>query len=359
MDDLRYWVGFNRVAGIGPARLRALLDHFGDIGRAWEATPAEWREIGLDRRSIQNLLTARQELDLDRETQRVEDAELLALTWNDPRYPRLLLQIENPPPLLYVRGNLEEADDWALAVIGTRRASAYGREVTRRLAGELATAGLTIVSGLALGIDGEAHTAALDAGGRTLAVLGSGADIIYPPEHRRLAERIADNGALISEYPLGTPPEAHNFPARNRIISGISRAVLVTEAGAGSGALITARFAGEQGREVFAVPGSILTRRHAGANALISNGATPALASEDILRALQLEMLPQKRQVRQNLATEPGELDLLRFLSDEPRHIDEIGRAAGQPISQISSLLTLMELKGLVRQVGGMHYVKN
>lgn len=353
----RYWLGFNRVPGVGPARMRALLDHFGNVKDAWEAPASELQEVGLDRRTIANLMAAREHMNLDREMERVEENGALIITWEDPRYPRLLQKIENPPPVLYVKGSLQDSDEWALAVVGTRRASSYGREATRRLVMPLARAGLTIVSGLALGIDGEAHEAALDAGGRTIGVLGCGVDIIYPPEHRRLAERIIESGALISEYPLGTPPDARNFPPRNRLISGLSRGVLVVEASAGSGALITARIAAEQGRDVFAVPGSILTKRHLGTNMLISDGATPVLSAEDILKELQLEMLPQKRAARQTIETTETEDKVLACLSDEPRHIDEIGRAVGLPIAQVSGTLTLLELKGMVRHLGGMHYV--
>ena len=185
-SDLRYWVGFNLVPGIGPARLRALLDHFHDLGRAWEAPAGELREVGLDRRSIGSLLDARRSIDLERELRRIDDSEVTLLTWEDPRYPRLLQKIENPPPLLYMKGSLDDSDEWALAVVGTRRASAYGREAARRLVTPLAQAGVTIVSGMALGVDGEAHEAALDAGGRTLAVMGCGVDVIYPPEHLSL-----------------------------------------------------------------------------------------------------------------------------------------------------------------------------
>ena len=227
MGDLRYWLGFNMVPGVGPARLRALLDHFHDLALAWEAPATELREAGLDQRSIANLREARAALDLDRELERIAGLGITILTWEDPRYPRLLQRIDGPPPVLYVRGEITAADEWALAVVGTRRASSYGRESTRRLVGPLARLGVTIVSGLALGIDGEAHKAALEAGGRTLAVLASGLDIIYPAEHRRLAERIAANGALVSEHPLGTSPDRKNFPPRNRIISGLSRGVLV------------------------------------------------------------------------------------------------------------------------------------
>ena len=358
MAHLRYWLGFNMVPGIGPARLRALLDHFGgDLQSAWEAPASELREAGLDRRSIQSFLSVRGTLDLDRELRLVDEAGISILTWDNPAYPRLLRKIDSSPPVLYMRGRLDEADEWALAVVGTRQASSYGRESTRRLVTPLVQLGVTVVSGLALGIDGEAHLAALEAGGRTLAVLASGVDVIYPPEHRRLAERIQQNGALLSEYPLGTPPDRKNFPPRNRIISGLSRGVLVVEAAAKSGALITARFAAEQGRDVFAVPGSILTKRHLGTNTLISDGATPVLTPEDVVRELQLGMLPQKQEARQVIEATENESQLLAWLSDEPLHIDEIGHLAGLPISEVSSMLTVLELKGLARQAGKMMYV--
>ncbi len=226
-DALRYYIGFNLVQGIGPIRLRRLIEVFGDVERAWHAPADALRRAGLDQRSMQNLLETRARVDLDRELRRVEEAGVRAITWEDPDYPRLLLEIPDPPPLLYVRGTLEPEDAWAVAVVGTRRASAYGKEVTRRLVTALARSGITIVSGLARGVDGAAHRAALEAGGRTIAVLGCGVDRIYPPEHRHLAQEIVRQGALISEYPLGTPPEARNFPPRNRIISGLSLGCLL------------------------------------------------------------------------------------------------------------------------------------
>lgn len=358
MAHLRYWLGFNMVPGIGPARLRALLDHFrGDLEAAWKAPARELREAGLDRRSIESLCSLRSDLPVDREIDRVQELGISVLTWEDERYPRLLMKIDSAPPVLYLRGRLVEADDWALAVVGTRRASSYGREAARRLVAPLSRLGVTIVSGLALGIDGEAHQAALDAGGRTIAVLASGIDVIYPPEHRRLAERVQRQGALLSEYPLGTPPERKNFPPRNRIISGLSRGVLVVEASGKSGALITARFAAEQGRDVFAVPGSILTKRHLGTNTLISQGATPVLAPEDIVEELQLKMLPQKQQVQRAVETSAAERALLDCLTDEPVHIDDIRQLVGLSIAEISSALAILELKGLVRQTGPMQYV--
>jgi len=244
-----------------------------------------------------------------------------------------------------------------VAVVGTRRASAYGREVTRRLVSDLARSGITIVSGLARGIDGVAHRTALEAGGRTIAVLGCGVDLVYPPEHLDLARRIVEHGALVSEYPLGTPPEAGNFPPRNRIISGLSLGVLITEAGRGSGAIITADYAAEQGRDIFAVPGSILSATSGGTNRLIQDGAKVVLETADILRELNLTMVAEQSQARQLLPTTEIEALILACLSAEPTHVDEVGQASGLPIAQVTSTLALMELKGLVRQAGGMKYV--
>ena len=357
MSDLRYWVGFNIVRGIGPTRLRALLDYFGDIERAWHAPVEELHSTGLDRRSLENLLAARAALDLDRMLERIATAGAQVLTWESPGYPRLLREISDPPPVLYVKGALVEEDAWAIAIVGTRRASAYGREVTRQLSAALARSGITIVSGLARGIDAEAHWAALKAGGRTIAVLGCGIDQVYPPEHRQLAEEITAHGALVSDYPLGTQPEGVNFPPRNRIISGLSLGVLVTEAGVRSGALITADYAAEQGRDVFAVPGSILARSSAGTNALVRDGAKVVLGPEDILEELNLTMVAEQTEARQVLPSDATEAALLARLSAEPAHVDELQQQVGLPIAQVTSTLALMELKGMVRQVGGMKYV--
>ncbi len=357
MTDLRYWVGFNKVRGIGPLRLRALLDTYGSVERAWHASAGQLRSAGLDGRSIGNLLKARSELDLDRELKRIEAVGARVLTWDSPQYPRLLLETNAPPPVLYVKGELKEDDAWAVAVVGTRRASTYGREVTRRLAGSLARNGITIVSGMARGIDGMAHLAALESGGRTIAVFGCGIDHIYPAEHRQLAGEIATQGALVSDYPLGTRPEARNFPPRNRIISGLSLGVLVTNAGKSSGALITADFAAEQGRDVFAVPGSILTQGSIGPNRLIQDGAKLVTTAEDVLEELNLTMVAEQTKARQVLPEDETEAALLQHLSPEPTHVDELQRQSSLPISQVTSTLAMMELKGMVRQVGGMNYV--
>jgi DNA processing protein len=298
VSDVKYWVGFNIVPGIGPARFQALLDHFGDLETAWNAPAYELNRTGLDRRSVDSLLETRKKVSLDDEMEKIERAGVQVLTWQSDAYPPQLCHIHSPPPVLYVKGDLRPEDEWAVAVVGTRRATVYGKEATRTLAGNLARNGVTIVSGLARGIDAQAHRTALEAGGRTIAVFGSGIDIIYPSEHRKLAQAIVENGALISEYALGTPPEGSNFPPRNRIISGLSLGVVIVEAGVRSGALITADYAGEQGRDVFAVPGNIFHRGSKGTNRLIQQGAKLVLTVEDVLEELNLTMISQQAEVR-------------------------------------------------------------
>lgn len=356
--DLKYWLGFNFVKGIGPAKIQALLDFFGTIGAAWQANEFQLRQIGIDGRTIESFLKMRDELDLDGELARLQEKGIWLLVWDSPLYPRYLREAHNAPPLLFGQGELIEADRWAVAVVGTRRLTAYGRQVTHELVGGLVRSNVTIVSGLAKGIDSIAHEVAVDMGGRTIAVLGSGLDNIYPAQNRALADRIlAGHGAIISEYALGVKPDAKNFPPRNRIISGLSLGVLVVEAGARSGALITANFALEQNREVFAVPGNINSPASKGTNRLIQQGAKPVLDVEDILEELNLTMVLDQVAVQQAVPDSAEEALLLNHLSRQPIHIDILSRECGLPTAMVSSTLTLMELKGMVQQVGGMNYV--
>lgn len=358
MVDSRYWLAFNRTSGIGAAKLRALLDHFGDLQDAWQASEADWKAAGLDRRAIDNLKAARESLDLDAELARLEKAGGRLLTWADADYPPLLKSIPDAPPVLYVKGALTPADfQWAVAIVGTRRATVYGRQAAEHLAGDLARNGVTIVSGMARGIDAAAHEAALKAGGRTLGVLACGIEQVYPAEHTRLAGQVAAHGALLTETPVGSPPDAGNFPARNRIISGLALGVIVVEAGERSGALITADRALEQGRDVFAVPGSIFSRSSLGTNRLIQEGATLVRSAEDVLEALNLQLIARHAEAQAAITDDPIEATVLKTISREPTHIDDIVRRVDMPVPQVSSLLAMMELKGLVRQVGGMNYV--
>ena len=355
--DKRYWVGFNLVKGIGAVRLQALRDHFGDLALAWQAPVDALQSAGLSPKLAGRVAQVRAGVDLDRIIAQVKAQGIEILTWDDELYPLRLKEIDQPPPVLYVRGTLTTEDSWAVAVVGTRRVSAYGRQVTEDLALFLASNGVTVVSGLARGVDAIAHQAALKAGGRTIAVLGCGVDRIYPPEHTQLAEKIMANGALVSDYALGTPPDASNFPPRNRIISGLSMATVVVEAGETSGALITAQFAVDQGREVFAVPGNILALQSKGTNRLIAQGARPMLSVHDLLDVLNLTRVTEQRFVSKVLPADETEAKLMSVLTHEPLHMDEIRTQTGLPIERVSATLVMMELKGLVRQVGGLNYV--
>ncbi len=358
MTDARYWVGFNLIPQIGPVKARRLLDHFGDLAAAWRASALELAAAGLDRRALENVLAARPQIDLDAEMDKIARAGVRVLVWDDPAFPRLLIDIPNPPFALYVKGEIIAEDEWSVAVVGTRRASAYGREVTRQIVTDLVRNRITIVSGLARGIDAEAHRAALDAQGRTLAVLGCGVDVVYPPEHAKLAQQIAEHGALVSEYPLGTLPEAGNFPPRNRIISGLSLGSLIVEGDESTGARITIEDALEQGRETFAVPGNLYRREARGPNKMIQRGeAKLVTCAMDILEELNLTMVEEHQQVRAAIPENEIESTLLKHLSADPVHIDELGRETGLPIASVSSTLALMELKGMVKQIGGMNYV--
>lgn len=358
MSDFKYFIGLNRVSGIGPAKFQRLLDFFGDLESAWKANPFELAQAGLDKKALENLLVTRQTVNLDAEVARAQRACDLILTWDDPLYPRRLKEISQPPPVLYIKGTLTPQDDWALAVVGTRSASAYGKETTRVLVSDLARNKMTVVSGLARGIDAAAHVSALDAGGRTIAVLGCGIDIVYPPEHAKLAGMIAENGALISDYPVGMKPDSANFPARNRIISGLSLGVLIVEGDQVSGAMITCDFALEQDREVFAVPGNIFRKESRGPNKLIRESRAKLVTGvQDILEELNLTMIAEKQAARAIVPSNETEAVLLQYLSADPTHVDEIRQQSGLPISQVTSTLALMELKGMVLQMGGMNYV--
>jgi DNA processing protein len=304
MGDRTFWIGFNKVRGIGYVRTMKLLNFFGDLDLAWNAN-----------------------------------------------------KIEQPPPVIYVKGGLEAVDDFAVAIVGTRNTTAYGRQVAQELAQFLSLNGITVVSGLARGIDSMAHTAALNQGGRTIAVLGCGVDIVYPPEHRQLSERIEQQGALISDYYPGTPPDGINFPPRNRIISGLSLATVIVEAGEKSGALITAEFAASQGREVFAVPGSIYAPHSKGANRLIRDGALPLTDFNELLAALDLTRVEEYRYAKKVILKDEIEEMLSNVIKNEPLHINEIKNATGLSMEKVSAALVMMELKGMVRRVGNLTYI--
>ncbi|MBI2941893.1 MAG: DNA-protecting protein DprA [Chloroflexi bacterium] len=357
MDERAYWVCLSQVSGIGPVRFQRLIAHFGTAAAVWKAAPVDLVRAGLDQRTAEAIIAQRASLDPDAVWSRIRQRGVEVLRLSDDAYPARLREIHDPPPVLYLRGSLLPSDALCVAVVGTRRNTTYGRQATEGLVADLCRNGVTIVSGLARGIDGIAHRAALRAGGRTIAVLGSGVDVIYPAEHTQLAREIVDHGALLSEYPVESAPEPGNFPARNRIISGLAPATLVIEAPEGSGALITSDFALEQGRDVFAVPGSIFARPSDGTNQLIQQGAKLVRCAQDVLDELQVAQVEQQLVMRELLPADDTEDRLLRLLSQEPRHVDDLVRNSGLPTSTVASTLTIMELKGLVRSVGSMQYV--
>jgi DNA processing protein len=354
-SETAYWLAISRVPYIGPVRIERLLQTFGSLSVAWSASAEELR-VALESRSLTELLAARSRIDPARELERLSGLGIRAVYPGHLSYPRLLAEISGRPSLLYVRGEFAAADNTSVAMVGTRRATPYGRQAAERIAAELAQAGITVVSGLARGVDAAAHRAALEAGGRTIAVLGSGPDVIYPPEHRRLAEQILESGAILSEFPPGAKPDAQNFPARNRIVAGMTLGTLIIEAPSRSGALITASFAADQGREVFVIPGSIFAQTAEGTNALLRDGARLVRDGADILEDLGLSGSGAVvTQTQMSLGED--ERRLLEAMGKEARHIDELAEAAELAAGAASALMLTMELKGLVRNHGAQYYV--
>ena len=358
-DELKYWIAFSRIPRIGRVRFKLLEDRFPSLGRAWEASVSELVAAGLDRGAARQVEAGRPKVEPDVELQRLVEAGIQAVTWHDPEYPSRLKEVYDLPPVLYVRGSLLPGDDRSVAVVGTRRPTAYGREAAYRMTSDLARAGIVIVSGLARGVDAVAHRAALEAGQRTIAVMGSGLDVMYPREHASLADDIAGNGALVSEHPLGVRPSSQNFPRRNRIMSGMTLGTVVAEAGLGSGALITARHALEQNREVFAVPGNIFSPASTGSNRLIRDSAAKLVSDHaDVLEELNLSSVGQQIEMAALFPEDDTEAQVLRFVTFDPVHIDEVTRAAGLPVSSVTGALAVMEIRGLVKHVGGMNYIR-
>ncbi len=355
--DIKYWVGFSLIPRIGRVKLSQLESYFKNLELAWQADPAELKRAGLDKGAVNAIVQWRPDISLEAEMEKLERQGIKVLSFRDADYPSRLKEIYDYPPILYVKGSLLPNDEWCLAVVGTRRATVYGRQAAEEIVTDLARNKITIVSGLARGIDSIAHKSALEAGGRTIAVFGCGLDTVYPTEHASLAKDSIANGAIISEFPLGTEPRKENFPMRNRSMSGLSLGVLVVEAGETSGAMITARLALEQNREVFAVPGSILSATSRGTNHLIQEGAKLVRDYTDILEELNLTAVAHQMEIKEIIPASDTESLLLKQLGTEPIHIDEVCRSSGLPTSVVSSTLAMMELKGLVKQVGAMNYV--
>jgi DNA processing protein len=365
--ELPYWLALRR-SGLGSTNFALLLARFGTIESAWNADAGNVAAAGLDAQYLRAMAKARSTFDADRELELLAKHDARAITWLDEDFPSSLREIPQSPPVIFVRGTRGPQFDQAVAVVGTRHVTPYGRQATEHFCASLANAGVAIISGLARGVDAIAHRVALESGAPTVAVLAGGIDQVYPRENAGLAERITENGCLVSEYPVGIPARRDYFPRRNRILSGLSRAVLVVEAGEGSGALHTANWAFEQGRDVFAIPGSIFSKQSQATNQLIRETTarlvtTPEQLGEElnlINTGAQLPLTVSSPPALQESAAKPAARSddpVLRWLSEGARHVDEIVRESGLPVAQVSSALQVFELTGRVRQTAPMTYV--
>lgn len=365
MNNIPYLLALHFIDGLGPIRLRAVLDYFKDPKLAWEASAGQIRQIGVPQSVAELLAETRKKLDPETYADEIRKNKIKWISVFDDNYPKLLAQIYDPPIVLYYKGET----DWnnsCIAVVGTRKITGYGKVVTEKFTSRLVDAGLIIVSGLARGVDGVAHRSAVLAGGKTIAVLGGGLKMqsddckIFPPENQSLAEEIINgHGALISEFPPDSPSLPGNFPSRNRIISGLSLATLVTEAASDSGSLITARLAVEQGRDVFAVPGPITSDLSRGPIELIKEGAKIVYDPQEILDEMGMGTVQSSKfkvQSKNNLTED--EKKILECLQNESLHIDELGRLLSFPSPKISAMLLKMEISGLVQNLGGGLYTR-
>jgi DNA processing protein len=357
-DPALFWIGLSSIPGVGRVTFRKLSHHFGSPERALAASQDELRNSGLSEKVIAEITSFSWREYAEKELVKARDAGVRIITADSTAFPANLKDTPDPPLFLYIQGSLKHEE--SIAIVGTRKPTHYGLTVTHRIAYELAAAGLTIVSGLARGIDTQAHRGALAAQGRTVAVLGCGIDIVYPPENKDLLKRISSNGAVVTENPFGTKPEAGYFPARNRIISGLSRGTVIIEATEDSGSLITANYTLEQGRKLFAVPGNIGSPNSRGTNSLIKQGAVLVEGTDDILRDLGMKRTgaKQEQRIRSLPALTPEEENILRCITNEPRHIDVIMNDSRFAAGKLSGILINLELKGLVKQLSGKYFVR-
>ena len=358
MEDLKYLLALHSVEGFGSSRIKKLFDYFGGFEGVWKASTSELSQFKLPENVLENLRIARKELDPEEYFLKLEKSGIKTLTIFDDEYPLNLREIHGAPLIIYYKGVLDASVlENCFGVVGTRKPTGYGRVVTEKLTRELVEAGLTIVSGLARGVDTVAHIATIEAGGKTLAVLGGGLFKIFPSENIRLAEKIASGfGAILTEFPPDYPHLAGNFPARNRIIAGLSKGVLVTEAAEDSGSLITARLAIEQGREVFAVPGPITSSMSEGTSVLLKDGAKLVSSVSDILEELGVKKVPQVKIADLNLSKDESEI--LELIRDEGKHVDEIARSLNRHVAEVSGVLLKLEILGVVRNLGAGNYIR-
>jgi DNA processing protein len=358
MSDIRYWIGLSLVPDVGPIMARKLIASMGSPENVFKAGVGDLIAIrGVSEERARNIRDFTLWEAVEKQIKEAEKRKIEVVSYDDPRYPEVLKEIEGMPIVLYMKGEYHPDDRYGIAVVGSRKHSGYGEAVTQKIAGGLASSGFTIISGLARGIDTLSHKSALSCGGRTIAVLGSGLDVSYPAENKGLMEKIAGAGCVISEFPPGTMPNRENFPRRNRLISGLSLGVLVVEAAADSGSLITAAYAAEQNKEIFAVPGSIFSENSEGTNGLIRQGAKVVLRTDDIIEELAPVLRGFMKMRSENTAEiSPEEGVLCAALTREPRHVDVVSREATLPVHKTLELLLSLELKGLVRQTNGKRF---
>ena len=355
------WIALRLVRGVGNVTYRQLLDRFVSPREILRTSPAILTEAGISARIAQEITAFDQWKEVEAELEQLARLNACLVTQTDAEYPERLRQIHDPPPFLYTRGRFTSQDDLAIAIVGARTASPYGRKMAQELAHELAGCGVCVVSGLARGIDSEAHQAVLEAGGRTIAVLGSGLDVVYPREHIALAEQIAESGAVVSEFSFGSQPEAGNFPYRNRVISGISLGTVVVEATEKSGSLITAQCALDQNREVFAVPGPVTASRSRGPHRLIKDGAKLVESIDDILSEIAPALARTDRAEKNETSVpvvplEPDEERLFQLFPEEAVHVDTLITGSGLEPARVLEVLLGLELKGTVTQLPGMYF---
>lgn len=359
-DNLKYLIGLSHFSKFGPVRLKKIKKYFPNYRQAFEGNVKEFMLAGIEENISNEFIATRVNINLNQLLNKLENENIKITTPEDKLYPRLLREIYSPPEILYYKGELKENDEFTLAIVGTRKYTSYGQRVGEQITKDLAQNNLTIVSGLALGIDSLVHDATLKVEGRTIAVLGTGVDkqSIYPSSNRYLADKIiSSGGAVISEFPLGTPPLRHHFPQRNRIISGLSLGTLVIEAGEKSGALITAKFALEQNREVFAVPGNIYSPVSVGPNNLIKQGAKTVNTANDIMEALDLVKITTYIDNKKIIPESTEEEIITTHLTSEPIHINDLIRLTKLDTNVINSTLIIMEMKGMIKNLGNMHYI--
>lgn len=360
--DLKYWVYLNYFPKFGPIRFKKIIKNFDNMENAFNAHYKELISAGIEENIVMEFIAFKNKMELtpDQIMENLEKENIKVITIKNNLYPNLLKEIYNPPPVLYYKGNIDLNNEFSIAVVGTRKYTNYGQEVTEHIVKDLARNNLTIISGMAIGIDTLAHLSTFESSGKTIAVLGSGLDKqnIYPATNRYLADRIILNkGGIISEFPPGTPPLKHHFPQRNRIISGLSLGTLVIEAGKKSGALITANYALEQNREVFAVPGNIYADNSQGPNNLIKMGAKTVTCAEDIMETLNLAHATSYIKNKKIIPESEEEKIIISFLSYDPAHIDDLILLTKLDTSTINSTLIIMEMKGMIKNLGGMQYV--